>query len=65
MNDSPKYWWATSSTPATGLSPKPSWVRGWSALLYGLGQPLPWPRYTTTDAPVTAARTAGQVALGL
>ena len=33
--------------------------------MYGLGQPLPWPRYTTIEAPLTAAFTFDHVALGL
>jgi hypothetical protein len=63
-DSSPKYWWVASSPPGAGLSPNPFWVTGYSESRYWLGQPLPWPMYTTRDAPCVASRTAGQVACG-
>ena len=46
------------------LSPQP-FVRSVSSVVpYGLGNPLPWPRYTTMLAPFTAALTFAHVAAG-
>ena len=51
--------------PATGLSPNPLWVAGFSTELLTDGKPEPRPTYTTTEAPVIAAFTLAHVALGV